>query len=177
MVSTDIIRTDTGNIGSHDELATYPNHSVQTPAAMQWLKAAYTPTVRTPLWLVYCCCDLQVCQTEFHPRPPRQIFFWRILCVQTMIKMFTYHLLDIFLFFIIYLHISFLFWWIKMFGLGIGATSVLTLLTPIAANGGVTALVVVRFIEGVFEVNAKPWSWVKCAHRNKVNWEYVVFRV
>lgn len=40
----------------------------------------------------------------------------------------------------------------KVFGLGIAVTSVLTLLTPMAAKSGVYALVIVRFIEGVFEV-------------------------
>lgn len=40
----------------------------------------------------------------------------------------------------------------QIFGLGIAVTSVLTLLTPLAAKAGVPALIVVRIIEGIFEV-------------------------
>lgn len=40
-----------------------------------------------------------------------------------------------------------------MYGIGIFVTSVLTILTPLAAkNGGATALIIVRVIEGIFEV-------------------------
>lgn len=38
-----------------------------------------------------------------------------------------------------------------MFGIGIFATSVLTLLTPLAAHAGVEVLMAVRIIEGIFE--------------------------
>lgn len=41
----------------------------------------------------------------------------------------------------------------KVFGVGIGVTAVLTLLTPLAAGAGVWALVIIRFVEGVFEVS------------------------
>lgn len=38
-----------------------------------------------------------------------------------------------------------------VFGVGIFATSVLTLLTPLAARAGVEVLMAVRIIEGIFE--------------------------
>lgn len=38
-----------------------------------------------------------------------------------------------------------------IFGLGIGATAILTLLTPLAAKGSFWLLLAVRIIEGVFE--------------------------
>lgn len=40
----------------------------------------------------------------------------------------------------------------QVFGIGIAVTSVLTLLTPLAAKAGVGALIAVRLIEGIFEV-------------------------
>lgn len=40
-----------------------------------------------------------------------------------------------------------------MFGIGIAVTSVLTLVTPLAAKAGVPALIIVRLIEGIFEVS------------------------
>lgn len=40
-----------------------------------------------------------------------------------------------------------------MFGIGIAVTSVLTLITPLAAKVGVGTLITVRLIEGIFEVN------------------------
>lgn len=58
--------------------------------------------------------------------------------------------------------------------MGIGVTAVLTLLTPIAANAGVSALVVVRFIEGVFEGVTFPcihavWSrWAPPLERSRM---------
>jgi len=39
-----------------------------------------------------------------------------------------------------------------LFGAGIACTSFLTLLTPLAASGGVTLLFVLRVLEGIFEV-------------------------
>lgn len=39
----------------------------------------------------------------------------------------------------------------KVFGVGIFSTAILTLLTPLAANGGVYVLMAVRIIEGIFE--------------------------
>lgn len=39
----------------------------------------------------------------------------------------------------------------QLFGIGVGATAVLTLLTPLAANWSLYALIGVRVIEGVFE--------------------------
>lgn len=41
-----------------------------------------------------------------------------------------------------------------MFGAGIFVTSILTLLTPLAAKAGVPALIAVRLIEGIFEVRS-----------------------
>lgn len=41
---------------------------------------------------------------------------------------------------------------LQLFGIGIAVTSVLTLLTPLAAKAGVPALVIIRIIEGIFEV-------------------------
>lgn len=41
---------------------------------------------------------------------------------------------------------------IQVFGAGIAVTSVLTLLTPLAANSGVNTLLFVRLVEGIFEV-------------------------
>lgn len=38
-----------------------------------------------------------------------------------------------------------------VFGVGIGATAILTLLTPLAAKAGVPTLIAVRVIEGIFE--------------------------
>lgn len=38
-----------------------------------------------------------------------------------------------------------------VFGIGIFATSVLTLITPMAARAGVEVLMAVRIIEGIFE--------------------------
>lgn len=38
-----------------------------------------------------------------------------------------------------------------IFGIGIGATAILTLLTPLAAKTNVWILIIVRIIEGVFE--------------------------
>lgn len=38
-----------------------------------------------------------------------------------------------------------------VFGIGIFATSILTLLTPLAANGGYTVMIAIRIIEGIFE--------------------------
>lgn len=40
----------------------------------------------------------------------------------------------------------------KLFGIGVGATAVLTLVTPPAANLSLYALIAVRVIEGLFEV-------------------------
>ena len=40
-----------------------------------------------------------------------------------------------------------------MFGFGVLCTSVLTLLTPLAANGGIGWLLTVRVLEGIGEVN------------------------
>lgn len=40
----------------------------------------------------------------------------------------------------------------QVFGIGIAVTSVLTLLTPLAAKAGVPTLIAVRLIEGIFEV-------------------------
>lgn len=40
---------------------------------------------------------------------------------------------------------------IQLFGIGVGATAVLTLLTPLAANWSLYALIGVRVIEGIFE--------------------------
>lgn len=51
-----------------------------------------------------------------------------------------------------YFLLSFLFFLIQIFGVGIAVTSVLTLLTPLAANAGVNTLVFVRVVEGFFEV-------------------------
>lgn len=48
--------------------------------------------------------------------------------------------------------------------MGIAVTSVLTLLTPVAAKAGVTALVVVRLIEGIFEVRIEIESFVVRKH-------------
>ena len=44
------------------------------------------------------------------------------------------------------------------FGIGIGATAVLNLLTPVAASWSMYALIAVRVVEGLFEVtNVKYW--------------------
>lgn len=40
----------------------------------------------------------------------------------------------------------------KLYGLGILATAILTLLTPVIANAGLAPLVAIRILEGVFEV-------------------------
>ena len=42
---------------------------------------------------------------------------------------------------------------LQVFGIGIGATAILTLLTPLAAKSSVYVLLAVRIIEGIFEVN------------------------
>ena len=41
-----------------------------------------------------------------------------------------------------------------MFGVGIVVTSILTLFTPLAADGSVWLLVTLRVLEGVFEVSS-----------------------
>lgn len=46
---------------------------------------------------------------------------------------------------------QFFFTWSQLFGIGVGATAVLTLLTPPAANWSLGALIAVRIIEGLFE--------------------------
>ena len=43
-----------------------------------------------------------------------------------------------------------------VFGLGIGMTAILTLLTPIAANSSLSALIAIRVVEGVFEGVSYP---------------------
>jgi hypothetical protein len=40
----------------------------------------------------------------------------------------------------------------KLFGIGVGATALLTLVTPAAANMSLFALIAVRVVEGLFEV-------------------------
>jgi hypothetical protein len=40
----------------------------------------------------------------------------------------------------------------KLFGIGVGVTALLTLLTPAAANMSISALIAVRVVEGLFEV-------------------------
>lgn len=40
----------------------------------------------------------------------------------------------------------------QLFGIGVGATAILTLVTPVAANWSIWALIAVRVIEGFFEV-------------------------
>ena len=47
-----------------------------------------------------------------------------------------------------------------VFGLGIGATAILTLLTPMAAKSSVYTLVAVRIIEGVFEGVTFPCKYL-----------------
>lgn len=45
----------------------------------------------------------------------------------------------------------------RLYGMGVAATAVLTLLTPFAANMGVASLIFLRILEGVFEVSYKCW--------------------
>lgn len=40
----------------------------------------------------------------------------------------------------------------KLYGLGILATAILTLLTPVIAHTGLAPLVAIRILEGIFEV-------------------------
>lgn len=42
-----------------------------------------------------------------------------------------------------------------VFGIGIGTTALLTLLTPVAANAGYGMIIAIRVIEGVFEVTGE----------------------
>ncbi|XP_055322850.1 vesicular glutamate transporter 1-like [Sitodiplosis mosellana] len=61
-----------------------------------------------------------------------------------------------------------------VFGIGIAVTSVLTLLTPLAAKAGVSALITVRIIEGIFEGVTFPcihavWSrWAPPLERSRM---------
>ncbi|XP_058832664.1 sialin [Topomyia yanbarensis] len=61
-----------------------------------------------------------------------------------------------------------------VFGVGIGATAVLTLLTPLAAKAGVGMLIAVRIIEGIFEGVTFPcihavWSrWAPPGERSRM---------
>lgn len=48
-----------------------------------------------------------------------------------------------------------------LFGAGIGVTAVLTLLTPLAANFSLFALIAVRVIMGLFEVSIELWKFLK----------------
>lgn len=48
-----------------------------------------------------------------------------------------------------------------LFGAGIGVTAVLTLLTPLAANFSLFALIAVRVIMGLFEVSIESWNFLK----------------
>lgn len=57
-----------------------------------------------------------------------------------------------------------------MFGIGIAVTSVLTLLTPLAAKAGVGALIAVRLIEGIFEVKKNNFDYC-----NKSTGQYCLF--
>lgn len=43
--------------------------------------------------------------------------------------------------------------WFKVFGFGIAVTSIVTLLTPLAAKYGIGALIMVRLISGTFDVS------------------------
>lgn len=64
---------------------------------------------------------------------------------------------------------------VKVFGAGIFSTAVLTLLTPLAANGGVYVLMAVRVVEGIFEGVTFPcihavWSkWAPPHERSRSN--------
>ena len=49
-----------------------------------------------------------------------------------------------------------------VFGIGILMTALLTLLTPIAADISVWALVVVRALEGLFEVRRELYQYTSC---------------
>ncbi|XP_055531707.1 sialin [Wyeomyia smithii] len=61
-----------------------------------------------------------------------------------------------------------------VFGIGIGVTAILTLLTPVAAEGGLGALIAVRVIEGIFEGVTFPcihavWSkWAPPSERSRM---------
>ncbi|XP_001849053.2 sialin [Culex quinquefasciatus] len=61
-----------------------------------------------------------------------------------------------------------------VFGVGIGVTAILTLLTPLAAKGGIGLLIAVRIIEGVFEGVTFPcihavWSrWAPPTERSRM---------
>lgn len=52
-----------------------------------------------------------------------------------------------------------------MFGTGIGMTAILTLITPWAANSGLSVLLAVRIIEGIFEGVTFP-----CIHAVWAKW-------
>lgn len=62
----------------------------------------------------------------------------------------------------------------RIFGIGIGMTAVLTLLTPIAAKAGLYVLLAVRIIEGIFEGVTFPtihsvWSrWAPPLERSRM---------
>lgn len=63
----------------------------------------------------------------------------------------------------------------KVFGAGIFSTAVLTLLTPLAANGGVYVLMAVRVVEGIFEgvtfpcIHAVFSKWAPPHERSRSN--------
>lgn len=42
---------------------------------------------------------------------------------------------------------------LQVFGIGIGATAILTLFTPLAAKHSLEMLLAIRIVEGIFEVN------------------------
>ncbi|KAL3281330.1 hypothetical protein HHI36_004539 [Cryptolaemus montrouzieri] len=62
----------------------------------------------------------------------------------------------------------------KLYGLGVAATAVLTLMTPLAANMGMFALIFLRILEGVFEGVTYPcihavWShWAPPLERSRL---------
>jgi hypothetical protein len=52
-------------------------------------------------------------------------------------------------------------------------TSVFTLLTPLAANASIGALIAVRLIEGIFEVNKSIEISIKNIFFNSCNWRHI----